>query len=105
FRGADVATFARLCQAIAGAGGDEETLAVSRRSVPGVLRLVNALFAQVMLPPLGGVLVEAASDATPAVLAGGPWPEWLVRWDEERDPLLPLRPEEGPPDAPTAALV
>ncbi len=88
FRGADVATFTALRDQIVAAGGDEETLTVSRRSLPGVLSLVNALFAQVMQPAKG-----RTGDPD-----GAPGPDWRVTWDPARDPLLPLRQDD--PQAP-----
>ncbi len=76
FRGADVAAFATLCQRLVENGADEETLARSYRSLPGVLDHVNALFARVMQPPTGKM------------------PDWFVRWDPERDPLSAQRSDQ-----------
>ena len=87
FRGADVAAYAALCDRLLQRGADAETLSVSRRSSPGVLRLVNALFARVLTAP--------ASE----LQAAGPAPFFVV-WDEARDALQPL-PERA--DTGTAA--
>lgn len=76
FRGADVAAFATLCQRLVAHGADEETLARSFRSLPGVLDHVNALFARVMQPPTGIT------------------PDWFVCWDPLRDPLLSQRSDQ-----------
>jgi ATP-dependent exoDNAse (exonuclease V) beta subunit len=103
FRGADVATFSAMCHAILDAGGDEEALTVSRRSLPGVLALVNALFARVMQPPSG--LTSDSSDKTPVSLPSqeGEWPGWIITWDPARDTLLPLRQAEK--EEPAAELL
>lgn len=78
FRGADVAAYAALCDRLLQRGADAETLSVSRRSSPGVLRLVNALFARVLTAP-----------ASELQAASGPAPFFVV-WDEARDALQPL---------------
>ncbi|MCS6915826.1 MAG: UvrD-helicase domain-containing protein [Myxococcales bacterium] len=92
FRGADVASFESMRRAILQAGGDEETLSVSRRSRPGVLALCNALFARVMRPPEDAALPDPTHTGCSQ---DGSWPAWLIRWDPQRDPLYPLRPDDG----------
>jgi ATP-dependent helicase/nuclease subunit A len=52
FRGADMAFYARAKQTLAGAGARELDLSLNRRSQPGVLDWVNAVFAGVIGPGL-----------------------------------------------------
>lgn len=90
FRGADVAAYEQVCQALIAAGADEETLSRSHRSRPELIAATNALFAQVFAAP-----PAPADPATAALLAAvGP-----VRWDPRRDELHSTRqpsPAGGP---------
>jgi ATP-dependent exoDNAse (exonuclease V) beta subunit len=65
FRGADVAVFARSAETLVARGGEAQLLTQSRRSVPSLLALNNALFARALRGSGGGawdVVYEAASD-------------------------------------------
>lgn len=85
FRGADVGGFLRLCEAMVQAGGLEETLQDSRRSVPELIGFSNALFSQVFSK-------NKENASMP----------WQVQWQTDLDSLSPLR---VPTNAPAAELL
>ena len=79
FRGADVSVFARLIQGFAGGEGRVLHLADNHRSAPGVVELVNEVFARCMVPP-----------------EGAPARDDELRFDAA-DRLVPRRPEGARP--------
>lgn len=74
FRGADVAAYQQICERRLGAGAQSETLSVSRRAEPPLLRFTNALFSRVF---------AAAGES-------GGERAFAVVWDPGRDELAPV---------------